>query len=351
MGFRMRKSIKICKGVKVNISKSGISTSVKVGNVTHNTKRGTTVNLGNGVSYHTSNKKHSKTTKNENINRPKYQNRNTYIIENKWDKMTDKQIKNYNILMKILLIILSILSLILTLAIPPAIIVSVISGVIAYKFDAKKMQSKPKNNIVKEEIVTHYREMEITDANTLKNEMLLNIDKEEVGQENVEYETIEDNCVLRKYNKAYSISNTQKFNDINIDGYKIFNKDINVVGGWYRKENINEFFDAIKNIEEPELDIVLEKEKDNQYDSNAIKVDAIYKVDNEIRKIQIGYLSKENAYELKDIDDLKASIVNLDRLEYNETTINLWINENGYSNIIKERELKLKQEEEYNKEL
>lgn len=60
MGLRYRKSIKICKGLKLNLSKSGISTSVKVGRVTHNTKRGTTVNLGNGLSYHMGNGKKAK---------------------------------------------------------------------------------------------------------------------------------------------------------------------------------------------------------------------------------------------------------------------------------------------------
>lgn len=342
MGFRMRKSIKICKGVKLNVSKSGISTSVKVGNVTYNTKRGTTVNLGNGLSYHSSNKKHTNSrTVNQNIK--------THTIENKWDKMTDKQIKNYNVLMKILLGMLSILSLILTLAIPPAIIVSVVSGIIAYKFDAKKMQSKCKNNEVTQDILVDNEEMEEIDTNSLNSGILLATEKEEQVKAN--YEIIQDDYILRKYSKVYSISYTQKFNDIDIEGYKILNKDMNVVGGWYRKENVNEFFDAIKNIQEPELDIVLEKEEDNQYDKNAIKVYAIYKVENEIRKIQIGYLSKEDAYELKDIEDLKASIINLDRLQYNDTTINLWVNENGYRSIIEERELKLKQQEEYRKEL
>ena len=346
MGFRMRKSIKICKGVKLNVSKSGISTSVKVGNVTYNTKRGTTVNLGNGLSYHSSNKKHTNSRNvNQNINRATYQNIKTHTIENKWDKMTDKQIKIYNIFMKILLGMLSILSLILTLAIPLAIIVSVVSGIIAYKFDAKKMQSKCKNNEVTQDVLVD----DEIDDNSLNNGILLATEKEE--QAKVNYEINEDGYILRKYSKVYSISYTQKFNEIDIEGYKILNKDMNVVGGWYRKENVNEFFDAIKNIQEPELDIVLEKEPDNQYDRNAIKVCAIYKVENEIRKIQIGYLSKEDAYELKDIEDLKASIINLDRLEYNATTINLWVNENRYRNIIEERELKLKQQEEYKKEL
>ena len=57
MGFNFRKSIKIGKNLKLNISKSGVSTSVKVGNVTHNSKRGTTINLGNGLSYKVGNSK------------------------------------------------------------------------------------------------------------------------------------------------------------------------------------------------------------------------------------------------------------------------------------------------------
>lgn len=61
MGFNFRKSIKIGKNIKLNISKSGVSTSVKVGNVTHNSKRGTTVNLGHGLSYHFGKKKSDKT--------------------------------------------------------------------------------------------------------------------------------------------------------------------------------------------------------------------------------------------------------------------------------------------------
>ena len=183
----------------------------------------------------------------------------------------------------------------------------------------------------------------------LNNSQLIEIEKEDVAI-NPEYEILEEYS-LNKYSKVYSLEYSQKFNDIDIKGYKILQKNVNVVGGWYRKENINEFANSIKNIEEPEIDIVLEKEPDNQYDTNAIKVDAIYKVNNEIRKIQIGYLSREDAYELKDIDDLKASIVNLDRLEYNDITINIWINESKYTKIIEDRQMKLKQREEYDKEL
>ena len=74
MGLRVRKSIKLGKHVKLNVSKSGVSTSVKVGNVTHNSKRGTTVNLGHGVSYHvpnSNNKKNNNANNNRN-NKRKY---------------------------------------------------------------------------------------------------------------------------------------------------------------------------------------------------------------------------------------------------------------------------------------
>ena len=52
MGFRFRKRIKLGKYITLNISKSGISPSVRMGRITHNLKsKVTTVRLGNGLSY------------------------------------------------------------------------------------------------------------------------------------------------------------------------------------------------------------------------------------------------------------------------------------------------------------
>lgn len=52
MGFRVRKRIKICKGLYINVSKTGISTSAKVGNVTFNSRGRMTASLpGTGISY------------------------------------------------------------------------------------------------------------------------------------------------------------------------------------------------------------------------------------------------------------------------------------------------------------
>ena len=61
MGFRFRKRIKLGKYININISKSGISPSVKIGRFTHNLKsKVTTVRLGNGLSYVFSKKKKKK---------------------------------------------------------------------------------------------------------------------------------------------------------------------------------------------------------------------------------------------------------------------------------------------------
>lgn len=52
MGFRYKKKIKLTKNISLNISKSGVSPSVKIGPITHNLKnKKTTVRLGNGWSY------------------------------------------------------------------------------------------------------------------------------------------------------------------------------------------------------------------------------------------------------------------------------------------------------------
>ena len=60
MGISYRKRIKIGDDTYLNISKSGISVSKKVGKATINSRGTTTINLGNGITYRTSNKKKKK---------------------------------------------------------------------------------------------------------------------------------------------------------------------------------------------------------------------------------------------------------------------------------------------------
>lgn len=62
MGFRLRKKIKILPGLSLNLSKSGISTSVKAGPVSWNSRTGkTSVNLPGCMSYQMSSGKLKKT--------------------------------------------------------------------------------------------------------------------------------------------------------------------------------------------------------------------------------------------------------------------------------------------------
>ena len=53
MGFSYRKRIKIGNGTFLNISKSGVSVSQKVGKTTINSRGKITVNLGKGITYRT----------------------------------------------------------------------------------------------------------------------------------------------------------------------------------------------------------------------------------------------------------------------------------------------------------
>lgn len=58
MGFRFRKNIKLLPGVSINVSKSGISTSVKAGPISWNSRtQKTSVNLPGAFSYQSSSSK------------------------------------------------------------------------------------------------------------------------------------------------------------------------------------------------------------------------------------------------------------------------------------------------------
>lgn len=57
MEISYHKRVKIGKGTFLNISKSGVSVSKKLGKVTVNSKGNVTVNLGNGLTYRINKKK------------------------------------------------------------------------------------------------------------------------------------------------------------------------------------------------------------------------------------------------------------------------------------------------------
>ena len=54
MGFQYRKRIRLGKNSWLNVSKSGISGSQRIGPVTFNSRGRKSIRLGNGMSYRTS---------------------------------------------------------------------------------------------------------------------------------------------------------------------------------------------------------------------------------------------------------------------------------------------------------
>ena len=148
MGFRFNKRIKIAKGVSLNLSKRGISTSVKVGKSTINSRGRVTTNLGNGLSYQT-----SLTPKKRKIKRGN-EIKEISVLDGdprlSMIETLEKSIyywnlgwgKTFNIFMKICLAIISVLSLLLGLIYPFMFIIAIVSGYGAFKFNTIKFKDK-----------------------------------------------------------------------------------------------------------------------------------------------------------------------------------------------------------------
>ena len=126
MGFAFKKRVKLCKGLYINFGKNGISTSLKVGNITHNSKGGTTVNLGNGLTYRTGKTKVSNKRTTENVE-PQFN----------IDNLSDRGKKIYTIGTKITWFICGILGLVLSLAIPIILPFAIGCIIFAIKYKVK----------------------------------------------------------------------------------------------------------------------------------------------------------------------------------------------------------------------
>ncbi len=57
MGLSLRKRIKLTDNLYLNLSKKGVSTSLKIGNITINSNGNKTIKLAKGVSYRIPKKK------------------------------------------------------------------------------------------------------------------------------------------------------------------------------------------------------------------------------------------------------------------------------------------------------
>lgn len=138
MGVRFNKRIKIAKGVNLNISKRGMSTSVKVGKTTINSRGRITTNFGNGLSHQVN--LGSKKNNIDGISRELELSDNDLINVMNVLEIRLKFFKYYNIFMRICFAILSPISLLLGLIYPFMILVSIISGYLAFKFNLFKKQ-------------------------------------------------------------------------------------------------------------------------------------------------------------------------------------------------------------------
>lgn len=171
MGFKIRKRVKIAPGVHLNVGKKGISTSVKVGKVTCNSKGKITTNLGNGISYEMNTKGQKKNNNqiqnnvddlispNENyIDGLTKEERELMFNEevmqlqrgfNSWSNLSDRQIKIYNCFIKCMLGILALTTAFLSVAIPIAIPVAIVFTIGIFIFDAGKLKQKEQRGIDK----------------------------------------------------------------------------------------------------------------------------------------------------------------------------------------------------------
>lgn len=142
MGFRFKKRVKLGKGLHLNFSKSGVSPSVKVGNVTYNPKRGTTVNFGHGLTYHTGTGKKDRQPKKGFIDRLQDSIDNKDEIFNRAnaerDSKSDNQLKWRTIGVKILWGIITIMLLMLSLALPFMLIFAIGTAWFTWKYDARE---------------------------------------------------------------------------------------------------------------------------------------------------------------------------------------------------------------------
>ena len=148
MGFRFNKRIKIAKGVSLNLSKRGISTSVKVGKSTINSSGRVTTNLGNGLSYQTSLTPKKRKIKRGNeikeisvldgdprLNMIETLEKTIYYLNIVWGKP-------FNIFMKVCLALISIMSFMIGLVNPIIFIVGILSGYASFKFNSIKYKDK-----------------------------------------------------------------------------------------------------------------------------------------------------------------------------------------------------------------
>lgn len=153
-----------------------------------------------------------------------------------------------------------------------------------------------------------------------------NSEREEVSNTTGNYEVIEYNEELKIKTIAYNTSYSYTFEREKIEGYKVLREE-RIVGCYYRQKNIVEVLDTFRKSESLRFKLVAERDYDNKYDSNAIKISIIYLFNDEVRKMHIGFLSKETVLELKEYDDIKVSLIKIESINYKDTNLAIYLKE------------------------
>ncbi|WP_346888163.1 hypothetical protein [Clostridium sp. UBA1056] len=123
---------------------------------------------------------------------------------------------------------------------------------------------------------------------------------------------------------AWSTSFSYTFEKKEVEGYKLLREE-RIVGCYYRQEHIEEILNTFGKCINLRFKLVAERDYENEYDSNALKISLIYLVDDEVRKMHIGFLSKETASELKEYNDIKVSLVKIENINYKDTNLCMYL--------------------------
>jgi len=161
-------------------------------------------------------------------------------------------------------------------------------------------------------------------------------------EEKINYEVINYQEGLQTQIITWNTSYSYTFEKEKIEGYEVLREE-RIVGCYYRQENIDEVIETLKNTDGLKFKLIAEADLYNAYDYNAKKVSIIYLVENETRKIHLGYLSRETALELKDYEDIKVSLVKIENIDYKDTNLAIYLKSEVVQEV-KEKKKKLEEE-------
>lgn len=140
----------------------------------------------------------------------------------------------------------------------------------------------------------------------------------------INYDVLDFKEELPLQNLAWNTTYSYTFEKENFKGYKVL-KEERIVGCYYRKENIDEVLSTFGKCESLRFKLIAEKDYNNKYDCNAMKISIIYLFNDEVRKMHIGFLSKETALELKECEDIKVILTKIESISYKDTNLAIYL--------------------------